>query len=490
MVPRAVMSQLGSLFDDGVVAALVRPDHIVCATARSAEDIDVILSCLAFTLGARSLERLSRAFIVSTGSAFGNHYTTEQMKTFFAQHRGHLPSAQEWEVSFAHRLLDACSYDSHSICLPPEDVFRRFTRSEYLDHRMTNLLGLAKNAAEDAFKLWGGRREDITHLYRGTMTGGMHSPTIDIRLAKLLGLSNDVSRVSIEGMGCLTGYRCMNLAREAANADPNARILCVAADLRSAIGNSLPDVVTKSDIVSAGLFRDAASSCIVSGANLTKSETVYYEIASGLSRIVPNTEHCVDYRELDDGAIRQPHSKELPIAVGQALPSFTDALIHKVRAEGFDVPPLSSMDVACHTGGPRLLLNVQKGTGVSKEALASTFAVMKQHGNLSGASNLAVLDHHNHDCTDSEEDNKWVFCLSMGPGMCMEGALVRRMNPVEEPADVMSRSVTKTCCGQHHGQPLVGVGARSSIFRRLRQFQRRKACKIPKQGRLPADGIS
>lgn len=342
------------------------------------------------------------AYVVGTGAAFGNHYTTEQMKEFFKTQR-EAAGDTEFDVAFMSRVLDACGFEYHSVALPEKDVFRRMSRSEYLEHRMTNLVEMAQRAAEEALALWGGDRSKITHFYWGTMTGAMHSPTIDIELTGRLGLSGDVARTSIEGMGCLTGYRLLNLGRVAALSDPDARVLCLEGDLRSAIGNSLRGKASK-----------ATEVC-------------------GMSRIVPDSRHYVDYRELDDGAIRLHLDKGLPAAVGRAEPAFANCFIEKATALGFEVPPLSEMDIACHTGGPRVLQEVAQASGVDDEALASSYAVMTEHGNLSGASNMAVLDHHNRGNTDEEEDGKWVLCISMGPGVCIEGALLRRMNFVEEP---------------------------------------------------------
>jgi hypothetical protein len=126
--------------------------------------------------------------------------------------------------------------------------------------------------------------------------------------------------------------------------------------------------------------------------------------------------------------------KDLPNAVGRAEPAFVETLIDQAKALGHNVPPLKDMDIACHTGGPRVLYEVAKASGVDDAALASSWAVMRAHGNLSGASNLAVLDHHNHHnrgCTAEEEDGKWVVCISMGPGVCIEGALLRRISSVD-----------------------------------------------------------
>ena len=52
--------------------------------------------------------------------------------------------------------------------------------------------------------------------------------------------------------------------------------------------------------------------------------------------------------------------------------------------------------------------------GASDEQFASSWAVMKAHGNLSGASNFAVLDHLNRRTHGQPLQRRWVLCLSMG----------------------------------------------------------------------------
>ncbi|CAE8584085.1 unnamed protein product [Polarella glacialis] len=50
---------------------------------------------------------------------------------------------------------------------------------------------------------------------------------------------------------------------------------------------------------------------------------------------------------------------------------------------------------------------------------------MKAHGNLSGASNLSVLDYQNRVV---ENGRQWVLCLAMGPRVCIEGLLLQRVS--------------------------------------------------------------
>jgi len=385
----------------------------------------------------RKLLDPNNAAVLSTGSAYGNHYTTEQMLECLLKQRKAVGD-KNFDEAFAGRVLKACGYDTHSVALPIEDVFRRFSREEYLEHRMTNLLRLAQEAGECALERWGGDRKDITHLFWGTMTGAMHSPTIDILLAKRLGLRLDVERTSIEGMGCLTGFRLLNLARQVASTEKDARILVIEGDLRSALGNSMPNVASKQDVVSVSLFRDASSSAVVANASqLRPAEVPLYEMIAGMSRIVADTHDLVNYIERDDGAINLHLSKYLPDAIGAAEPAFVGDLISKgqdILCKGklgasFELPAANEMDILCHTGGPRVLKEVAKAINATESNFKSSWAIMKAHGNLSGASNMAVLDHHNQRrLLGPPSDTEWCVCLSMGPGACLEGLFLRSMH--------------------------------------------------------------
>ena len=142
----------------------------------------------------------SVAFILSTGAAYGNHYTTEQVLAALIRQQK-AQGNDDFDIKFASRVLNKCGFQRHSIALELDDVFRRFTRTEYLVHRSTNLVALAQRAGKEALDRWGGDPRTITHLFWGTMSGGMHSPTIDITLTRRLGLNPDIERTSIEGMG-------------------------------------------------------------------------------------------------------------------------------------------------------------------------------------------------------------------------------------------------------------------------------------------------
>ena len=163
----------------------------------------------------------------------------------------------------------------------------------------------------------------------------------------------------------------------------------------------MPQKAQRADIVSVALFRDGASACVLGDGGVHADETAHYEVITGRSRIVPDTRGLVDYKEEDGGSIHLHIDKKLPDAIGRAEPAFVETLLHEAELLGHQPPDIEGFDVACHTGGPRVLHEVASALGAADEQLASSWAVMKARGNLSGASNLAVLDHLNRATAES-----------------------------------------------------------------------------------------
>ena len=213
----------------------------------------------------------------------------------------------------------------------------------------------------------------------------------------------------------------------------------------------MPDNPSREDIVAVSLFRDAASAVVVGGSGGVEDDIRQecqpcYEIVTGASQIVQDTHHLVDYFETNDGAIRLHLDKHLPEHIGKAEPDFVAHLLKKGRQESNEMIPCSvlDMDVLCHTGGPRVLKEVGSSLGVSRQNMLSSWEVMNNNGNLSGASNLCVLNHHNElrATNQGHELSKsgWAVALSMGPGVCLEGVLLRDLR-VELPSCISSAQI-------------------------------------------------
>jgi len=216
-------------------------------------------------------------------------------------------------------------------------------------------------------------------------------------------------------------------------------VLLVVCDIRSALGNQLSphkagDPVDKSNVIVSSLFRDSGASAVVSSGTLgqvvpgSPSGKPLYEIMDHRSMLIPNTFDLVKYAERDDAVIHLYIAKELPEAIKKVLRGQVDALL---EPHGLKVEDCS---YSVHTGGPKVLNYVAEGLKCTKERMASSWYCMQKWGNLSGSSNLVVLDNWRKLPKEVKSDPKrHVVCMSFGPGVGMELLLLKAISP-EVPA--------------------------------------------------------
>jgi len=371
------------------------------------------------------------ARIVGLASAFPPHeYSQTQYLEAFL--RNHTMTADDED--FTRRVWAATGFNTCSSYLPESELFVKMTRSKYVTYVKSSLKDLALRSAREAIKNWGGDTQKLTHIVFGTMTGTIHAPTMDIEVALELKLPSSIKRLNVEGMGCLTGYRALGLASDIARSDPANMVLLIVCDIRSALGNQLSghkpgDRVDKSNVIVSALFRDSGASAIISSAQLhdvpaSKSRLPLYEILDHKSHLIPDTFNLVKYGERDDAVIHLYIDKELPGAIKKVLRGQVEKLL---APHGLT---LDDCSYSVHTGGPKVLEYVAEGLGCDKTRMASSWYCMKKWGNLSGSSNLVVLDQCRKLPKDVVHDQRrHVVCMSFGPGVGMELLLLRAISP-------------------------------------------------------------
>lgn len=370
------------------------------------------------------------ARIVALASAFPphEHSQTQYLEAFIRNHK-----MRKEDEEFARRVWAGTKIETCRSYLKDEDLFRKMSRTEYVKYVKPALFDMATRSAKEAIAQWGGDVKTITHIVFGTMTGSIHAPTMDTQIALELGLQTNIKRLNIEGMGCLTGYRCLGLASDIARADPANIVLTCVVDIRSALGNQLSkhedfSPIDKSNVIVSSLFRDSGASAIVTSAALgtapsTGDKKPLYEILEHRSMLVPDSFDLVKYAERDDAVIHLYIDKELPAAIAKVLGKEVEAMITPYGLTGADC------SYSVHTGGPKVLNYVSEALKVEPARLASSWYCMKKYGNLSGSSNLVVLDHWRKlasiDATIKQDAREFVVCISFGPGVGMELVLLR-----------------------------------------------------------------
>jgi alpha-pyrone synthase len=293
---------------------------------------------------------------------------------------------------------------------------------------------MSQHAAQQALSAWGGDLSSITHIMFGTMSAVIDAPTTDSRLINSLGLRTDIRRLSVQQMGCLTGFRCLSTAAELAAANPAARILVVVADVRSGLQNQLPhweqdgsSGPSRGCIISCALFRDAASAVVI-GAGARAGEAPLAKVLRSASAFLPGTLDYVRITDGDDATISWYNSKDLPNAVSAAAPEIVSRLLKGVKGAY-----LERTAIAMHPGGPKILQLTAKTLGLPDVAFATSWEFLQQHGNTSGSSNLALL-HRELIRAGTEESPRTrdIMCVGIGPGLALEGLLLRRVPPKQQ----------------------------------------------------------
>ena len=316
---------------------------------------------------------------------------------------------------FAKRVYPLTLIETGSSALSEDDLYRKMDRTEFANFCKKNLLALALEAAKKALSNWGGNILDITHIIWGTTTVVMDMPTPDAILIQRLGLSPFVKRVCVQHMGCLTGYRCMSLAYSIAKGDPNSRILVVAADLRSTLGNQLGEHFSRTSIIECAMFRDAGGCCIIGVPNTDDKPLV--KILNHESVTIPDTGFLAHISEANDAEIILHIDRQLPDYVEKYSLSLINRLL-----QGTNVS-INALSFAAHSGGPKILKLLQKGLGVEQSALESSWSYLKTHGNCSGGGNIPILDL---ELNKTNVSTPYICCLSMGPGFTMDCMLLER----------------------------------------------------------------
>ena len=337
-------------------------------------------------------------------------------------------------LNFIHRVFSAALIETCYVNLPESELFIRMERQRYTEYVKRTILIMACQSARAAIKNTNGiTLEKITHLVFGTMTATIGAPSMDIHIARELKLNADIKRLNVEAMGCLTGFRLVGLCRDIALQSEDNVVLLVVCDIRSALGNQLTPFIAKqeidkSNVIVAALFRDACGAAVFSQVPTKHHMTV----ADHRSFIIENTLNLGRLREFNDCSIHLYLDKQLPYAVFDNIPKIVNEMLDQHQIN------IQECQFAVHTGGPKIIRGVQNCLNLQAEQLCGSWFVMFNYGNLSGSSNLVVVEHLyrwkyssakpqcNHVIFPANFSKyQFIVGLSFGPGVAVECVLLQ-----------------------------------------------------------------
>ncbi|MGZ7029754.1 MAG: type III polyketide synthase [Terriglobales bacterium] len=252
---------------------------------------------------------------------------------------------------------------------------------------------------------------DIHALYVASVTG-IASPSLDAKLINRMGLSPNLKRVPIFGLGCVAGAAGIARAADYVRAFPSqvAVVLCV--ELCSLTWRR--DDISAANLLSTGLFGDGAAAVVIAGADTPFAGP---QIIDTRSVFYPNTEEVMGW-DISETGFRIVLSPDVPLVIKQHLREDVDSFLSERRLARKDI---SSWII--HTGGPKVLEAVQQTLELPEGALDASWDCLRRVGNLSSASVLCVLQ----DFLSRRRGARGAYSVlaAMGPGFCSELVLLR-----------------------------------------------------------------
>jgi len=245
-----------------------------------------------------------------------------------------------------------------------------------------------------------------------TSVTGISSPSIDALLINRIGLSPNIRRVPIFGLGCVAGAAGIARAADYVRAYPSQAAALVSVELCSLTLQR--DDLTVANLISSGLFADGSAAVIVTGKEL---DAVGPTILATRSIFYPNTEEMMGWNVSEKG-FRITLSPEVPVLIREHLGEGVDSFLSD---QGYQRNDVKSW--VLHTGGPKVLEATAAALDLHNGQLDASWDCLRKVGNLSSASVLVVLE----DVMRNRrpEPGTLGILAAMGPGFCSELVLLQ-----------------------------------------------------------------
>jgi alkylresorcinol/alkylpyrone synthase len=257
-----------------------------------------------------------------------------------------------------------------------------------------------------------GLQPDQVDVIMSTTVTGLAVPSIEARIASVVGLRPDVKRIPLFGLGCLAGAAGLARMHDMLLGWPQAVGALVSVELCSlTLQRDDPSVA---NLVASGLFGDGAAAAIVVGAERPECGP---EIVASRSHLYPDTSRAMGW-DFGASGLKVVLGAEVPDLVSMYLADDVKGLLADHDLQVGDIAAW-----VAHPGGPKVLQAVQTALDLPASALAVTWRSLAAIGNLSSASVLHVL----RDTLDQGPPVSGTpgLLFAMGPGFCAELVLLR-----------------------------------------------------------------
>jgi alkylresorcinol/alkylpyrone synthase len=345
--------------------------------------------------------------IISATSAFPKHYYSQEMLFAALQ--------QYWGDRLAkpevlRRLHKNVGVDGRFLSLPIDAYPKLSGWGEANNHWIRTALELGQCSISRALTAAGLDAHDIGALFFTSVTG-ISSPSIDARLINRMGLSPNLKRVPMFGLGCVAGAAGIARAADYVRAYPDQVAVILAVELCSLTLQR--DDLSVANMISAGLFGDGAAAVVVAGEHCDwMKPSNGPRILATRSVFYPETEEMMGW-DVSEKGFQIVLSPEVPELIRRQLGNDVDRFLADLGRERREVGSW-----VLHTGGPKVLQATASALGLENGQLDASWDCLRRVGNLSSASVLVVLE----DVMKNRRPAPGTLGVlaAMGPGFCSE----------------------------------------------------------------------
>jgi alkylresorcinol/alkylpyrone synthase len=214
---------------------------------------------------------------------------------------------------------------------------------------------------------------------------GFMIPALDAYVADALGMGPRLVRLPITESGCAGGVVGLARAADFLRAHPEKAALVLAVEFSSLTFQRWDRSAT--NVVSTAIFGDGGAAAVLVGAEHPLARRGgWLRILDADSLFYPGTLHLMGFHLRNQG---------LQIILDPGLSPFVRREVVKTVDEFLERRGLRRADIArwiLHPGGRRIIDVMAQELGLKPDDLASTEAVLAEHGNMSSVTVLFVLD--------------------------------------------------------------------------------------------------
>jgi alkylresorcinol/alkylpyrone synthase len=346
--------------------------------------------------------------IASVASAFPEYYykqevLTEALKTDW-RHR--LPNP-----AILDRLDESMQVEGRYLVNPIEFYLNLSSWGQANDSWIAHALELGEKALCKALHAAGVGVKDLSAIFVTSVTG-IAAPSLDARLSNRMGMSPNIKRIPIFGLGCVAGAAGISRAADYVKAYPDQVAALLSVELCSLTLQR--EDISMAHLISALLFGDGAAATVVVG---DKRKSDGPEILATKSILYPHTEKVMGW-DISEKGFKIVLSPEVPATVIKHLGKDVDAFLAEQGHKRSDIKTW-----IMHTGGPKVLESTATALGITADDLAASWACLRKVGNISSTSVLLVLE----DVFTNRRPVKGSLSIlaAMGPGFCCELVLLK-----------------------------------------------------------------